>query len=87
MDGPVKLIHVLVGNDEVEVEFAGFGENFDKGFGSKVLELINIEIEIGPLFGRLEDTVHGGQLDLGDKHGAQESGIVFAKFAGGEVGN
>lgn len=85
MDIGVDLGHVLVGEGEVESVFAGFGKNFDKRAGGEVLEFVNVKIKVFSLFFGNVDAVHGGLLDFGDDHGAEEGGVVFTEFALREV--
>jgi len=79
------LVDVLVGESEAETVLASFGKNFDKRGGGKVLELVDVEEEVTPVVLHHIDTVHGGELDFGDKHGTKESGVIFSKFALGKV--
>lgn len=52
------------------MEFASFGEDFDKSVGGKVLKLVYIEVEVGTVGDVLKDAVHGRELNLSDQHGA-----------------
>ena len=85
LDLGVNLGHVLVGKGKVEAVFAGLGKDFNKGTGSKVLKLVNIKVKVAAFFFGNVNAVHGGLLETGNDHRAQQSGVVFAEFALGEV--
>ena len=77
--GVGHLGDVLVSDGEVEAVFASLGENDGEGVGGEVLELINVEVERTAVF-YVGDVGagHGGELDLGDKEGAEDAGVIFA---------
>ena len=77
---------VLVGDGEVEAVFACLREDGSEGIGGEVLKLIDVEIKWRPVFdiGNIA-AAHGGQLDLGDDEGAEDTGIVFTDQAFAEV--
>ena len=85
-DGFGHLGGVLVGDGEVEAVFASLRKDDSKGIGSKVLELVHVEIE-GATVGDIRDirTAHSGELDFGNEEGAQDAGVVFANQALGKV--
>ena len=78
---------VLVGQNQPQAEFAGFGKNFDKTGCGKILKLVNVKEKFTALAQRHVYPVHGCQLKLGNKHGSQKSGVVLAEFTLGEIGD
>ena len=82
-----QLGGILISQDEVEAKFAGFGKDLDKRSGSEVLKFIDVEKEVFSLFFGDMDTVHGGDLELADDHGAQKGGVVLPDFALGQIQN
>ena len=79
---------ILVSDGEVEAVFASLGENDGEGVGGEVLELVNVEVEWTAVFyvGNV-GAGHGGELDLGDKEGAEDAGVVFADEALRQIDN
>src|SRR5690606_9413680 len=72
---------VLVSQCQVEPVLARLGENLDEARGGEVLELVDVEEEVAPLGFRKVSTVHGGQLQPGNQHGAQERRVVLTQLA------
>lgn len=87
MDGAVELSHVLIGDNKVKFEFTSLGKNLDKSFSGKILKLVDVEVEVGTLFLRLKDSVHGRKLNLGDQHSTEKGRVIFSKFSSGKIGN
>ena len=81
----IQLFNVLVRDNQVEAVFSGLGKNVGESLGGKVLELIDIKIKILAFFFRCIDAFHGRELDFGNKHAANEFGIVFANAPLGQV--
>ena len=59
LNGFVQLRHILIGNNQVEFKFTGFGENFNKGFGGEILEFVDVKIKISSFVGGLKNPIHG----------------------------
>ena len=49
---------------QIDDQTAELKKNLDESFGSKILEFVNVEIEIGTLRLRLKNSVHGRELNL-----------------------
>ena len=77
-------------DDEIELVFAGLGENVGKRLVGEVLELVDIKIKRGQCMQHLGGNVgarHGCEINLGDEHGAQQCRIDLAHAALGKVHN
>ena len=59
----VELLEVLVGDGQVEAVFAGFAEDRGERAGGEVLELVDVEVDVG-------------LLDGGDEEGSEQRGAL-----------
>ncbi len=63
----VELLEVLVGDGQVEAVFAGFAEDRGERAGGEVLELVDVEVDVG-------------LLDGGDEEGSEQGGRCLRRL-------
>ena len=68
----------MVGDGEIKTIFTGLGENYRERIGCEILKLVDIEVEWATILDiRDIGAGHGGELNLGDEEGAEDSGVIF----------